>query len=291
MIDATIKTPKVYDPPGQCIYCGKRPPQAVLSKEHIIPLALGATFIFLKASCEECRKITHKFETLCLKTNFLHFRTHSNFPTRRPKERPTHLPIRPKNAPPGSKKLVPVADHPHILTMPVLPEPGILTGQSSETPITLYKLSHLANPRDLERIAAKHGGTVTVDANFNMTAFELMLAKIAHGFAWAEVGPENFKPALPPLIRGESFGVAYLVGQSARTHHPVISTNETGNLHDLSVWLLVHGSYLLAIGIRLFASFQAPTYCVIAGEFTPTPECLSRLGLVREDSKIKAAPQ
>lgn len=45
---------------GFCIYCGST---EQLSREHVVPYALGGTLTIMEGSCEECRKKTHEFET------------------------------------------------------------------------------------------------------------------------------------------------------------------------------------------------------------------------------------
>ena len=45
---------------GACVYCGSR---NQLSRELVIPYALGGTLTILDGSCEKCRKKTHRFET------------------------------------------------------------------------------------------------------------------------------------------------------------------------------------------------------------------------------------
>jgi hypothetical protein len=48
---------------GFCIYCGST---EQLSREHVVPYALGSTLTITEGSCEECRKKTHAFETAVL---------------------------------------------------------------------------------------------------------------------------------------------------------------------------------------------------------------------------------
>ena len=45
---------------GACIYCGAA--DVKLTDEHIVPLSIGGQHVLLKASCNECNKITSKFE-------------------------------------------------------------------------------------------------------------------------------------------------------------------------------------------------------------------------------------
>lgn len=45
---------KRYPPVGQCIYCGRMPPEVALEEEHIIPLAINGGLILPDASCRRC---------------------------------------------------------------------------------------------------------------------------------------------------------------------------------------------------------------------------------------------
>lgn len=70
-----------YGPVGKCIYCAA-PPPAVLTDEHIIPLALGGEHLLLKASCKPCEKITGRFEGIVLRGGLRPIlRDHTRMPT------------------------------------------------------------------------------------------------------------------------------------------------------------------------------------------------------------------
>ena len=49
---------------NECIYCEST---VQLSREHILPYALGGTTTIPAGSCEKCRRITHEFETAVLR--------------------------------------------------------------------------------------------------------------------------------------------------------------------------------------------------------------------------------
>src|ERR1041385_4591050 len=51
-------------PADACIYCGSTDQ---LTREHVFPYALGGTRTIPRGSCEDCRRITHKFETAVLR--------------------------------------------------------------------------------------------------------------------------------------------------------------------------------------------------------------------------------
>ena len=76
---------------GYCIYCGAN--ESDLSKEHIVPLALGGNMALPKASCSKCAVITSQFERFCARKVLGPFRVRTGAPTRRPNLRPTNLPL------------------------------------------------------------------------------------------------------------------------------------------------------------------------------------------------------
>ncbi len=110
MVTATKAKPLVFPPVWRCIYCGS---PETLSTEHIIPRGLRGNLVLPRSSCEPCRKITHKFETTCLRSNFWYFRIHTGM-QRRLDERPKSLPMRARNKP----MLVSPTNHPNLLLLP-----------------------------------------------------------------------------------------------------------------------------------------------------------------------------
>src|SRR3989338_8230968 len=64
---------------NHCIYCGKNDQ---LSDEHATPHGLGGKWILRKASCEECRKITSRFEARILKGVLYKYRSYKKFTSR-----------------------------------------------------------------------------------------------------------------------------------------------------------------------------------------------------------------
>ena len=76
---------------GECIYCGVR--NRPLHREHAVPYALNGPWTLLRASCENCAKITHKFEHDTLRSLWPTVRNALAMQTRRPRERSATLPL------------------------------------------------------------------------------------------------------------------------------------------------------------------------------------------------------
>jgi hypothetical protein len=100
-------------------------------------------------------------------------------------------------------------------------------------------------------------------ATINPSAFLLFLAKIAHGFAVAIFGIDNFKHRLVPLIldKKTTDTLPYLIGGDTQpiepTHHTHIIKSAIAELNGIRYCL---------INIQLFAMLGSPRYVVIAGE-------------------------
>src|SRR5262245_34795232 len=90
---------KITSPPrtkypslGYCIYCGAD--GCTLSTEHIIPEGLGGNLEFEGASCGDCQSIINRFESVCLKQMFFHYRMRMGFPSKRKgRDWPSVIPV------------------------------------------------------------------------------------------------------------------------------------------------------------------------------------------------------
>lgn len=92
--------------------------------------------------------------------------------------------------------------------------------------------------------------------------FCLMLAKIAHAFAVAELGCEGFEPMLQNVIlRQDLSDRAKFIGGLKYTEAP------TDDLHEIRLDRHVcDRPDLVSVRIRLLAKLGTPTYYVVAGQ-------------------------
>lgn len=249
--------PIVYPPVGRCIYCGTT--EGDLRREHIIPFGLGGNLILPKASCRACEKVTGKIEHHVLRHMMGHFRTKVALPTRRPKERPTALPLTTsKPGAPFQTKVVPTTEYPTVISMLRFLMPGLLVGR----------------PRDGTSItfSAWTGGLLSqIPPNttvhspwFRPDHFCAMLAKIAHAYVIACHGIEiinQYVPVLPNLIFGDMIDDS-LIGSDPALHQPQNSNKNA--VHELRTIQTPDG--LMVAQIRLFANLGAPNYFVVFGK-------------------------
>ncbi len=255
--------PDIRLPPvGRCIYCNADESSVPLTDEHIIPLALNGHIILQKASCKPCAAATSAVERYCLREMLIEARVHLNMRTRRPKNRPTALPIY-FNRPKGKEKNeLPIDEHPLVLRLPRLRRAPILTGrQGSEW------VEHLDPPfwtfvgfpegtGDVrERVDAL--GESATDFSYSPTQFCLMLAKIAHAATVAHLGYGSFEPLLNRFIIEKSTEVHDYVG--GQPNPP--SINRETSFH---VVIRKGAKYILAY-LCPFAHLGAPVYEVVVG--------------------------
>ena len=109
---------------GACIYCGAR--GVKLTDEHVIPLSLGGFHILEGASCKECADITTKFERDVAREMWGDARNSYNAPSRRKKERKTHIVLTDHNS--GRRVKVLYSEYPAAMVFYKMGRAGLLEG-------------------------------------------------------------------------------------------------------------------------------------------------------------------
>lgn len=100
----------------------------------------------------------------------------------------------------------------------------------------------------------------------DLQLFSRFLAKIAHSFACAEIGANNFTPLLREAILGQHTRPSVFVG-SFQHELPA----EEDMLHRQQMVDIDHnGASYKGVRLRLFANFGAPEYVVIVGATSST---------------------
>jgi len=192
-------------------------------------------------------------------------------PTRRPKERPKELPLKVRLTAAADWTFINVRQevYPFLILFPFLDLPGALTGSAATdgdgaTVKRLWirgasfrdgLLPHLeALCAELKVAAIEPGGTVDTPAFFRM------LAKIAHGFAVAELGPKFVSPNLIPIIDGTNLAESKRYIGGHQNEQP-----PSTDLHEVSFVSCTKDPHLVLVRIRLFAILGTPTYLIAAG--------------------------
>jgi hypothetical protein len=250
---------------GYCIYCGGTKD---LSDEHAIPFALYGRIELLKASCAECRKATHEFETHCIDQLFGATRYRIGIPPRPGrKRRSTHnVHIERMN---GKRETiaVPTDDFPRGISMPVFQPPTMLRGlyPAHESAGNIWTSMQRG---DLEAFEAKYGVVKAVHRSIKLSFFQRMLAKIGHCIAIANMDKDEFAEfelLLPPLIRFGDGDAEALVGSI-----DLQMSASTNQMHQVEVFTVDQhiGSErreLLVTTFRLMAFLRGPQHLVVVG--------------------------
>ena len=200
---------KIYQAVGQCIYCGST---KQLTREHIIPHSAGGRWVLPESSCKSCATITGKFEGEVARTIIGPLRMLYDLPTRRKKDRPETLPLKVKYAHSADWETVEVDRDicPFLVGLPLYPMPDEVTGDVQKAIRSAATSQFWIRGAGFWRNKDKHFeylcktlGVIAImpSATIASEPFCLMIAKIAHSFAIAEMGLRAFDPFLPYMIR------------------------------------------------------------------------------------------
>jgi hypothetical protein len=144
--------------------------------------------------------------------------------------------------------------------------------------ITDHKIFNISNTSPT--LTEMHGPFAT-DQPYNLIMLARMLAKVAHSFAVAEIGEENFLPYLKPIILGSDLSyVGSVIGQTK-----AFPENTPLEAHHIALRCLpgISGSPVdgewVTVGIKMFSGHSEVTYSVVAGKLTPTPTYLKWKGV------------
>ena len=263
------QTPRQYAPVGECIYCRAK---ERLTNEHIVPYAAGGRWVLLNASCRDCAAITGAFEGEFARTILGPLRMLYNMPTRRPKDRPKHLPLKVKY-PSSADWEIAYVDRsicPFLVGLPLYPMPDAITGEVADGDRTSAasrlwirgagfwpdKDAHMQWLCD-----ALSATAVMPTATVNTEPFCLTLAKIAHAFTVAELGIASFEPFLTDMLRKRDVSDrAKVIGGGEGNEPPTDSLHEMA-FHTTICW----DASIIAVRIRLLALLGTPTYYVAVG--------------------------
>lgn len=256
LIENTVKA----EPVGSCIYCGSRDK---LTDEHIVPFALGGRYVLPSSSCEKCAKITSSFEQKVLRGFMLNARTASNMPTRRRKERPKTLTLEFEKE--GKREIIGLLpnEHPGLLHLPILEEPGFLTGYKLKEGMTVKGLETIQFGKNPYLVAHKlNASSIISTTDVDIWAFARLLAKIGYCMAVSSIGliPREKVPVLP-FIMGESKNAPMWIGSSIYQ----LSVESQKPMHAMGLVLLDipnTSRKALVARIKLFAHSGATGYQV-----------------------------
>ncbi|RWA60684.1 MAG: hypothetical protein E5X49_32920 [Mesorhizobium sp.] len=262
--------------PGKCIYCGSN--QGKLRDEHVIPYALAANTIILeKSCCETCQNIVQRYEQEVLKKQLGVFRAQVDAPTRRPKDRPTHVDLHFVEVNADGQLIrdlgfrsIPINEAPIAFHLWASPMPRRLRDPADPAVDSGCPWSFLDKEAAyiLCRKVAKDTGANHVAVNTGQVSrlhYLRSLAKTAHAFAAAKFGVDAFEPFLTDLILNRSHDVAEYVGDD-----PFTAPTEDIDGHTLQIFLgeAIGGPErrLLVARFQLYPFLNSPAHLVVVGK-------------------------
>jgi hypothetical protein len=232
-----------------------------LSDEHIIPFGLGGGLLLPKGSCEKHRKATSKVEDFVLRRYLCPLRSHLGLPSRKPHLRPDGYSLILKRGTHSWKQKVSLKEHPGMVRFMIFDPTGRVVGRPPVEKAFSFRLTTACIFPDLDQRLARLGADGFEDkVNVNAMYLARVVAKIAHGFAIAELGVDAFeKTYLNDLISDGAPDWNYWVGGFDRGRDV-----HAQDLHELK--LLGHGDDLSVI-VHLFVAYcPRDAYEVIVGK-------------------------
>jgi hypothetical protein len=247
-----------YPAVGRCIYCES--PDTHLTKEHIIGKAIGGTVTLAKASCVKCRDITRDIEQFCFRGVLRNLRLRDGFKSSHPKGQPVKARIRSMDDTQTVIE-VPTSELPNVMVLPKVPPPICIFGEwPTPASVSLVVLD----------VGVESPMNHRIDIGpFCADTYGKMLAKIAHSYAVAELGIENFDPLLPAVIADDASMPFRFVGCIGQVGN---NLPKEDILHRLSFecWE-VSGVLYAVVVIRILAYTGAPDYHVVVGTVPEIP--------------------
>lgn len=195
-----------------------------------------------------------------------------DMPTRRPKERPQHLPIKVKYPTSIDWEIAHVDRSicPFLILLPLYPLPNAMTGTESAEDRSAASATFWTRgggfwedkDAHLQWLCEMLGATEVMPIGaVNTETFCLTLAKVAHAFASAELGFDAFEPFLSDMIRKRNLSNrAMFIGGGEGNELPSAELHEVG--FDSGVGI---DADTIVVRVRLFAVLGTPTYHIAVG--------------------------
>ena len=263
---------------GKCIYCGAT--GVALNEEHVIPYAIAKNATILEgACCETCQKIIQHYEQEVLKKQLGVFRAMVEAPTRNKKDRPQSITLplvehdgKGRTLRELGNREIPITDGPLILNLWQSPPPRILnekidTADAKGRPWR-YVEARRADP--ILHAAAAEFGVAHVGfklPDVNRLHYLRVLAKTAHAFVAAELGPDSFQPFLTDIILNRSNDVAEYVGDKAG-----VASLEGATGHSFKITMgetpssLGPAAGLIVVFMQFWADLGSPPHLIVVGK-------------------------
>jgi hypothetical protein len=237
-------------------------PRRELTKEHIIPDALGGTLRYEQAVCRQCaQRGNEKFEQPALATDFLVPRLLLEIKKKSTRSLPSVAKGNwtEKKVPNSLLHTVDVGLYPKRIAFRMFDPPGFLAGvdrspdlegaQIRIIDLSPYFPGSMTDQSDLTTSQPMSNGPI-----------EWSIAKAAYFFAVAVKGINYFDgDAIRELLRAERFDGRNFVGSPVQKE-----PRRADELHQMSLRIRPGG--FLTVIVHLFASYAVPPYEVVVGK-------------------------
>lgn len=157
------------------------------------------------------------------------------------------------------RKVIAAGEFPRILFLPKLPPPDILKSGLSEAVPEMWIMYHKKDVAE----AKAHGGKGFAAGRYDMSVFCRTIAKIAHSYALAELGPSFscYRPLLTDLIRFGTGDPRAFVGGDMVEPPPQPFMYNVGYFTQRD-----SEREYACVFVRLFSFMAAPLYQAAVGE-------------------------
>jgi hypothetical protein len=245
---------------GACIYCARK--NVPLTDEHVVPLALGGSHILQRASCHACADITKKFEQDVARELWGDARNSYNAPSRRKKQRQTHiLLVDPDN--PARRIKVPYSEYPAAMVFYKMQRAGLLEGMPDAVDMSAaWQLVAIHDDIKAKVFMERYGIKVPSRFRHVPDSFARLLAKIGYCHMLTILEPTDFRPVCLPYILGEKRNPSYIVGGTFDVAPPDPQNGYVLN----TLGFIETGRMMLLAEIRLFSNLHTPIYHVVVGD-------------------------
>jgi hypothetical protein len=214
------------------------------------------------ASCASCANVTTKLERDVARDMWGDARNSYNAPSRRKKERKTHIvQADPKN--PERRVKVAYADYPAPMAFYKMGRSGLLEGMPATVDLSgSWQIVFVTDNEKAKKFEERFGVPLTGRFRHTPESFARLLAKVGYCHFLCALDPGDFRPICLPYIMGRA-NPSYVVGGS----FDIAAPEEVG--YRLSTCGFATDARLMLVAeIRLFANVHTPTYHVVVGDVT-----------------------
>lgn len=278
--------PIYFERKSACIYCGMS--NVRLTDEHVVPYSLGGSHVLRHASCLRCADVTKKFEQLVARDLWGDARTSFNGPTRRKRERQSHIFVPdPFEHTMGIR--VPAGEYPAGLVFYKMSQAGLLQGLPESVDLSyLWQIMMIDDQERRAKFLERYPGKLTLKFRHVPEAFGRLLAKIGYCQILTSLDPVEFRPICLPYIMGVKKNVSFIVGG---TMDDQIPQPDIG--YSLSTAIFGSSTKIMLVAvIRLYANTRAPAYHVVVGDVSGednVSRVISKLNLSDEDTTLTSS--